>query len=134
MSNLNINDNNVDNSPYFFICINASASIHSHPYFEKEHVNVINLNFDDVEKTGPKEIQFTSTTTITINAVAMTEIQAESLVNFMDKINKDATVFVYCTKGSSRSGAIEDYLKNAEYPSPNSNKYVFNLLKKVKKC
>lgn len=132
MSDLKIDDNNVDNMKDFFICINATGSLHSYPYFKREHNNVINLYFDDVEQTGPKTIPYYNNTTITINAIAMSDNQAQSLVEFIDKIDEDSTIYIYCVKGSSRSGAVEDYIKNKEGPSDHSNKHVFNMLKKVK--
>ena len=132
MIEMNINDDNVDSYPYSFICINSSGSIHSIPYFKKNHKNVINLYFDDVEHTGPKTIPYYNNTTITINAIAMNNQQAEMLVEFIDNIDVNSTVYLHCVKGSSRSGAIEDYMNKLPVPSDHSNKYVFSMLRKVK--
>ena len=56
MEQQNITDQTVDSSNDFYICLNSTGWIHSIPYFKEEHANVINLYFDDVESSGPKEI------------------------------------------------------------------------------
>lgn len=132
MSEQSIDDSNVSNKNAFFICLNSTAWIHSKPYFKEEHDNVINLYFDDVHQSGPKEIKWFNNTTKIIDAVAMNNEQAICLAKFIDKIPTNSTVYIYCAKGKSRSGAVEDYIKSIiqeDYtPLEGSNKYVYDKL------
>jgi len=132
MISKDINDSNVADSNDFYICINSTGWIHGVPYFKESHKNVINLYFDDVEISGPKEIQWFGGSTKTIDAVAMDKSQATELYDFIKEIPESSIVYVYCAKGKSRSGAVEDFLEGLTTPREGSNAHVFNSLKKVK--
>lgn len=134
MKSQNITDQTVDNmTNLFFICINSSGAIHSIPYFKEEHQNVINLYFDDVEFSGPKEIPWLNGETKIIDAVAMNESQADELSKFISKIPDTSTIYIYCAKGKSRSYAVEDFIRSIESGidciSDTSNKHVYKLMK-----
>lgn len=134
MVNNGITDATVEDNPnIFYICLNSSGWIHSIPYFTKDHPNVINLYFDDVEQSGPKEIQWFNGTTKVIDAIAMNNDQADQLAKFIYGIPKNSTIYMYCAKGISRSGAVEDFINSIETGvdsiSTNSNKHVYNSLR-----
>lgn len=134
MEELFINDSNVEQfTNNFFICLNSTGWIHSIPYFKENHFNVINLYFDDVEISGPKEIQWFGDTTKIIEAIAMDKEQAKELISFINKIPENSNIYVYCAKGKSRSGAVEDFLLQIQNDKhilgEGSNKHVFKLLK-----
>jgi predicted protein tyrosine phosphatase len=120
----------VDNiNNVFFICINSTKLIHSIPYFKEKHDNVINLYFDDVLRSGPKEEELWFTRGHPFfDRTAMSKEQGEELVNFISKIPNNSEVYVYCAKGQSRSGAVEDFLMNRPVSS-GSNSHVYNTLK-----
>lgn len=133
MEERSITDSNVSETGDFYICLNSTGWIHSIPYFKEEHYNVINLYFDDVESSGPKEIQWFNGETRTIDAIAMNEEQADHLVKFISTIPVDATVYVYCAKGKSRSRAVEDFILSIETNinaiSEGSNRHVYKILR-----
>lgn len=135
MEQQNITDQTVDSSNDFYICLNSTGWIHSIPYFKEEHANVINLYFDDVESSGPKEIQWFGGETKIIDAIAMNERQAEQLVRFISTIPSDATLYVYCAKGKSRSRAVEDFIlsieTNIDTISEGSNQHVYKSLREA---
>lgn len=134
MKSLEITDQTVESDlNKFYICLNSSGWIHSIPYFSKEHINVINLFFDDVETSGPKEIPWPGRTTKIIDAIAMNEEQADQLAKFISGISNESTVYIYCAKGTSRSGAVENYINSIQTGIDNvfeeSNKHVYKLLR-----
>ena len=136
MSVRDINDQSVDQyNNEFFICLNATGWKHAEPYFKKPHNNVINLYFDDVEQDGPKEIQWFNNTTKTIDAKAITITQAKELKTFINAIPNNAVVHVHCTKGVSRSAAVDAYMNetcnNKILDLPGMNNRVYKLLKEV---
>ena len=136
MSVRKINDQSVDQyTNEFFICLNATGWKHAEPYFKKSHNNVINLYFDDVEQDGPKEIQWFNNTTKTIDAKAITINQAKELKTFINAIPNNAVVHVHCTKGVSRSAAVDAYMNetrnNKILDLPGMNNRVYKLLKEV---
>jgi len=136
MSVRDINDQSVDQyNNEFFICLNATGWKHAVPYFKESHNNVINLYFDDVEHDGPKEIQWFNNTTKTIDAKAITTTQAKELKTFINAIPNNAVVHVHCTKGVSRSAAVDAYMNetrnNKILDLPGMNNRVYKLLKEV---
>ena len=136
MSVRGINDQSVDQyNNEFFICLNATGWKHAVPYFKESHNNVINLYFDDVEHDGPKEIQWFNNTTKTIDAKAITTNQAKELKTFINAIPNNAVVHVHCTKGVSRSAAVDAYMNetrnNKILDVPGMNDRVYKLLKEV---
>ena len=58
-------DENVElyNNSYF-ICINSTGWKYSVPFFKKIHNNVLNLYFDDIDKTGLKLVEWYNNTKI----------------------------------------------------------------------
>lgn len=131
-----INDQTVKNYlNNFFICLNSTGWKHSVPYFKEEHLNVINLYFDDVEQDGPKEIQWFNNTTKTIHAKAITADQASELKKFIEIIPDSSILHIYCAKGQSRSAAVECYaneIRNAIILDlPSMNPRVYKLLKNI---
>jgi predicted protein tyrosine phosphatase len=136
MSVRDINDQSVDQyNNEFFICLNATGWKHAVPYFKEFHNNVINLYFDDVEHDSPKEIQWFNNTTKTIDAKAITTTQAKELKTFINAIPNNAVVHVHCTKGVSRSAAVDAYMNetrnNKILDLPGMNNRVYKLLKEV---
>ena len=136
MEEKGIDDNTVRSSKDYFICINATGAKHSIPYFTQNHNNVINLYFDDVETSGPKEIEWLNGTTKIIDAVAMNQDQANELSNFIDNIIPGSDVYIYCAKGVSRSGAVEQYIRSLNShvleESSGINNHVYKLLRQIK--
>lgn len=130
---ISVTDETVGTSRDYYICINATANIHSVGYFKQNHKNVLDLKFDDVDKDmlktyGPEENYI-------CYALACTEKQARQIVSFVEQIPEDAAVHIYCTKGQSRSVAvvnfIEKFFNKSSINIEGQNEHVFNLLKKV---
>ena len=67
------------------------------PWFEKNHSNVINLSFDDVEE----DMQ---------GAKAFSEAQARKLFKFIDENKEKESCIVHCSAGISRSGAVGTFV------------------------
>jgi protein tyrosine/serine phosphatase len=70
-------------------------------WFKKNHDNVLNLEFDDVES----DVALDGTNQYT----AFSEEQAREVVEFIDK-NKNKTFLIHCLAGISRSGAVGRFL------------------------
>jgi predicted protein tyrosine phosphatase len=70
-------------------------------WFKKNHDNVLNLEFDDVESDvaldGKNKYK------------AFSEEQAREVAEFIDK-NKNKTFLIHCLAGISRSGAVGRFL------------------------
>jgi predicted protein tyrosine phosphatase len=107
--------------------------IHSEPIM-KDAPNVLNLKFEDVEKTGLKAIQWYNNTQKIIYATACSNSQAEQIVRFIRKIPEGAMLHVYCAKGKSRSVAVANYVRkyynNETVDDSGHNKHVYNLLER----
>lgn len=106
-----VNDNNVEKiDPTCFISItdtDKSVSGRYH-FFKNNHPNVLNLDFDDVEKDGE------SSPTQLYNTKAFSEEMASELIDFINK-NKHKTQFiVHCMAGISRSGAIGTFINTIQ--------------------
>lgn len=90
-----------------FISIIDSESVqeyfeYTEHWFKRNHPNVLNLEFDDVEKDA--EISH-----------VITESQAKKIVDFIEA-NLGKQIFVHCQAGISRSGAVCRYImSNYDY-------------------
>jgi predicted protein tyrosine phosphatase len=121
MESRNITDDTVESLAEFFICIDPTGGPHAQSYFLKPHYNVIKLVFDDCEQDTTKwgaDIQ------AFYSAKAMIKAQADELVSFIKRIPRDSFVNIYCTKGLSRSVAVESFINGGVH----GNKHVLNLL------
>lgn len=102
-----IDDSTVDCKKDYFICIDSTGGPDSAPYFKKNHFNVIRETFDDVPydlvRWGNDIKEF-------YKGIAMTEKQAENIVNFIKNIPNNSIVHIHCVKGQSRSIAIKDFI------------------------
>jgi len=120
----NIDDTNVSYLAEYFICIDPTGGPYAYRYFFRDHPNVIRLVFDDcIENTVKwgEEIQ------AHYDARAMTLDQAELLIEFIKKIPPESIINIYCTKGKSRSIAVESFINNTE----NGNPHVLKLLREI---
>lgn len=118
----------------YYICINSAGGSDSEIIFE-DSLRVKNFWFDDTlfdtVKWGPDIQDY-------YPAIAITYEQGFELYEFIKKIPQDAVVNVYCSKGSSRSGAVGQFLKEeygAELIAENNlkpNERVFNYLYNAK--
>lgn len=71
-------------------------------WFKNNHNNVLNLEFDDVDK----DIEFHGH-----KAYAMTDEQAQQVVDFIEK-NIGKKILIHCRAGQSRSCAIAVFVLN----------------------
>ena len=104
-------------------------------WFKKNHINVLNLEFDDVTE----DTEFNGHL-----LKAMTEEQAQKCVDFIEN-NIGKHIYIHCRAGISRSGAIakfiiEFYNENNIYNVSdfkfynkriNPNNHVLSLLKRI---
>ena len=98
--NNSINDSTVENfKNTAFISIHNTKDDYKYA-FSKNHSNVINLTFDDVEEDMPEK-----------HVYAMTMKQANEIIDFIIK-NSDKHFILHCTAGISRSGAIGTFIAN----------------------
>ena len=126
----NIDDTNVENiDKTAFISINNSKNDKS--YFQKEHNNVLILEFDDISEEEYKKNN---------DLKLFSEKDAEKIIKFIDNnLNKD--ILIHCTAGISRSQAVFRFLtdyypnfqKDGRWDNPclYPNQYVLLVLKKV---
>lgn len=110
MRNMNLNDDNVEDSNMAFISIIGTPECLTYyldegdtKHYFKDHPNVLNLDFDDIS------------TDVIYNGhrfKTMTMEQAEKAVNFIDKIlDKGVDVIEgHCRAGMSRSRAIFEFI------------------------
>lgn len=140
LKNKGINDENVESiKNTFFISINSTNGSDSEPFFKEEHSNVLSLFFDDCDsyKKYPK---IGSNGEFYVQ-IPMSESQALEVLDFIGKLNETSDVFVHCTAGISRSGAvgafISDYFNNNwekfmfDNPQVIPNSYISSLLRKT---
>jgi len=127
-------DENVDSyTDSYFICVNATGWKYSIPFFKKNHNNVLNLYFDDIDKTGLKLVEWYNNTKRLIYAIACSNEQAISIKKFIDTIPNNSILYIYCSKGKSRSPAIEKFVREYRNKEQNNtikyyNKHVYSLL------
>jgi rhodanese-related sulfurtransferase len=99
-----IKDNNIDDlniesfKKAIFICIDNTEGndFYSEPIFKDNHLNVLHLKFDDVEIDINEDVK----------AKSITKEQAKEIVDFLYKNKDKELLFVHCTSGISRSGAV----------------------------
>lgn len=114
------NDTNVDqlSKHTCFICIHDTIT-NEEPYFKKDHPNVLNLWFDDVE--------FEISDLKGQKAVPMSPEQAQQILAFLNsnKNNGVKECMIHCTAGVSRSVAVRHFI---DMYFSSANRVVLNLL------
>jgi predicted protein tyrosine phosphatase len=141
IKNKGVSNSNVEEykNTFFISIINTGNTkrIEEQPIL-KDAENVKVMCFDDVIEDIDIPIIGQSTS---INALAMTYLQAEELVSFIMKHKDKKSCIVHCSAGISRSGAVgtfindiygikhEEFIKNNPYIQ--SNMHVYLLLKKA---
>ena len=110
MKEMNLDDNNVENEndKAFISIIGTEECIkywicENDKHFFKDHPNVLNLEFDDIEDNVLYNGHLFETMRIA---------QAEKTVDFIeDVINKGVTtIYVHCRAGLSRSRAVSEFI------------------------
>jgi len=110
MIKMGLNDDNVENSDMAFIsiigtpeCLKYYLDEEGTKHYFKDHPNVLNLEFDDIEDNVLYNGHLFQTMTIR---------QAEKTVDFIeDIINKGVrTIYIHCRAGFSRSRAISEFV------------------------
>lgn len=147
---LHLNDDNIEtNQDYAFISIIGTPQVideylgeyGTKHYFNANHNNVLNLDFDDVSKDRDFEYQTLNGETKVIRVKAMSEEQAEQCLEFIEN-NIGKTFIIHCRAGVSRSQAffrfITDFYEeykdcegNIENPCIAPNKDVVIKLKRA---
>ena len=135
-----ITDSNVESQENtYFISINSTEGSDSVPYFKENHPNVLTLFFDDCDEyiKYPK----IGSNGDFIEVIPMSEEQGLEVMEFVKKMGKNPNIYVHCTAGVSRSGAIgafiSDYLgiKWDEFKKVNPyvlpNTHISSLMKKI---
>jgi predicted protein tyrosine phosphatase len=135
-----ITDSNVENQDNtFYISINSTEGNDITPYFKEKHPNVLTLYFDDCNEYKKHPVD--GSPDEFYEQIPMSEEQALEIIKFAEKMNNESNVYVHCTAGVSRSGAvgafISDYLGNKwddfikVNPQVIPNSHISSLLKKV---
>lgn len=111
MKMLGLNDSNVDNKDIACIsiigtepCLRAYLDEpDTTHYFNNEHSNVLNLDFDDLEEDFEWKGEIFK---------AMSEEQANETLSFIEKLisSPKSTIYIHCRAGMSRSRAIAEFL------------------------
>ena len=122
-----------------FVCIDPTGGPDSDSIFENEHPNVLRVVFDDVEQDERKwgeDVQHF------FEAKAMTVEQGQQIVNFLKAVPENNDLFIFCSKGESRSGAVgifatelyeqdlDKFLSENPYVGP--NEFVLKTLRELK--
>lgn len=131
-----IKDDNIDNTNNYVIGIHSNGWIHSIPVLKKDHKNLLNVWFEDVEKTGLKVIPWFNNQQRVIYAVACSKDQAIDIFKFIKTIPPGSNIYIYCAKGQSRSVAVANFIRkyfNKEHTvnASNHNNLVYKLLEEV---
>ena len=108
----------------YYISILPTGGPKGIPIFENNLPNVITLVFDDVVEDCIKT-QYPDGIGLRY-AKAMTEQQADLLVDFIKKVPSHANINIHCVQGHSRSMGIKRAIMNEE---PKGNKHVYWLVK-----
>jgi len=96
-----INDSSVEFYKEFaFISIHNTNDNYIYT-FSKDHLNVLNLTFDDVDRDIPHK-----------NVFAMTLSQAKILYEFIIRNSDKKNFAIHCTAGISRSGSVGIFIAN----------------------
>ena len=94
-----INDSSAESFKDFaFISIHNTNDNYEYA-FSKNHSNVLNLTFDDVEEDISEKFVF-----------AMTSEQARKLFDFIVENSHKSKFVIHCTAGISRSGAVGTFI------------------------
>ena len=104
MEDNSINDENVESRDSIFFISIVDTQSKGGNYFKRDHNNVLNLRFDDVEhdlESSPTQKEDTR---------AFTEEQATKLFQFIKKHKDKETCIVHCEAGISRSGAVGTFV------------------------
>jgi predicted protein tyrosine phosphatase len=132
----------------FFISILSSRAVPASnfhlPVFKGNHQNVLTLTFDDVIGDNNQAVYLTGDPdkpTMIQTGRAITEDQAEELVNFIEKHKHKKVAFVHCAAGISRSGAVGAFISDLagnKYedfkranPQIHENRHVKNLMNRI---
>lgn len=97
--------------PAVLIGIRDPGSIH--PPYRGQWVDVLRLNFWDVEMTGAnyKSVLWTPTGSVDQDLAPATKEQIKAIWDFIKKYS-DHHIFAHCEAGISRSGAVRQYLND----------------------
>lgn len=113
MVELGLDDSNVENYPnsLFVSIIGTKGSLDEYlheedtkHYFQANHTNVINLDFDDVDE----DTEYNG-----VNFKAMSTSQSDKLAKFLDdniSHDNDMEIYIHCRAGISRSRAVAEYI------------------------
>ena len=110
MRKMGLNDNNVEDSDMAFISIMGTSECLKYyldegdtKHYFKDHPNVLNLDFDDIES----DVIYNGH-----HFKAMTMEQAEKSVDFIEKVvnNKVNEIKIHCRAGYSRSRAFGEFI------------------------
>lgn len=130
----------LSDQPYYFISINDTVGVANTQLIEKSD-NTLILYFDDCESEMDIDVDGKIE-----KRLPLSNEDAKSLLSFIEKMNPDKDVYVHCSMGVSRSGAVGtfifDYMKvmygkgdwvryskaNAQI---NPNRYVLNKLRSL---
>lgn len=132
LSRMGLTDENVESfkDDAFIDIIGKGADDGLKHYFSRDHENVLNLEFDDIDK---EEEKFGTQDTL----YGMTREQAEDVIYFITK-NLDRSFTICCAAGMSRSQAVGNFINQAmegEFDSttllPYPNPHVMALLKRI---
>jgi len=125
----NINDSNIETfKKAIFICIDNTQEdgFYSTPIFKEDHSNVLHLYFDDVENDIDDDVK----------AKSITEEQIKEIVEFLYKNKNKELLFVHCSAGISRSGAIGlfalDYFNGDKEHFNKYNKHISPTIKVIR--
>lgn len=147
---LNIDDSNVENQEdYAFISIIGTLQVideylgehGTKHYFNANHKNVLNLDFDDVSKDRDFKYQTLNGETKVIRVKAISEEQAEQCLEFIEN-NIGKIFIIHCRAGRSRSQAFFRFITDFFEPYRNCNGNLANrcvtpnpeVLRKLKKA
>lgn len=129
----------IETSNCSVVCIDPTGGPDSDPMFENSHPNVLRVVFDDVEKD---ERKWGENVKQYFDAKAMTIEQGKSIVDFLKTVPNNNNLFIYCSRGKSRSGAVgvfatelynqdlNEFLENNPQVGP--NKFVLETLRELK--
>lgn len=140
LEKMGVNDSNVNSyENTFFISINSTEGNDSEPYFKETHPNTLTLFFDDCDEY--KKYPVIGGSGEFYEQIPMSEEQALEVIKFIEKMDKNSNIYVHCTAGISRSGAVGaficDYLgvgwDNFKMDNPQviPNVHISSLLKKI---
>jgi predicted protein tyrosine phosphatase len=121
--------------------IPISYSIHHIPVFKKEHPNVLVTVFDDVIEDNSQAVFLSGdpdNPVIIQTGIAITDEQADQIVDFVITNKDKEYAFIHCAAGISRSGAVGAFINEVtggdwnQFKSDNKqiqpNPHVYNLL------